>query len=265
MKTDARRQAIMDFLLERGSAGVDDIASRFMVSRMTVHRDLDQLEAEGLLRKVRGGATVQSSSQFESDFRYRARISTGEKAAIAAEAAGLVEPGQSLILDDGSTSAAVVPHLLERRPLTVITNNADAIRRLMGVQGVKLFALGGEYNRRFHGFFGLLTEQALTSVRADAVLLSTSSVADGTAFHQDQEIVKTKRAMIAAADRRHLLADSAKFDKTALHVLTALSDFDTVVSGAPLSARARAGIAEAGVALRIAEPLPAAEGDGRAG
>ena len=240
--------------METGSASVDEIADRFSVSKMTVHRDLDQLETENLLRKVRGGATVQSSSQFESDFLYRARLATEEKRAIALAAAKHVEPGQSIILDDGSTIAEMARFLLERRPLTLITNNAQILSSMVGVQGLKLISLGGDYNKRFHGFFGLLTEQALHSIRADQAFISTSSVSGGTAFHQDQEIVKTKRAIIAAADIRHLLVDHTKFDKSALHALTGLGEFARVITGAEISDRARSGIEEAGAVLEIAHP-----------
>src|SRR5690606_18881126 len=105
---------------EAGSASVEDMANRFSVSRMTIHRDLDDLEQAGLLRKVHGGASIESSPQFESDFRYRERIALNEKRAIAALAAGLVEPGQTIILDDSSTTGVMAPLLLDLRPLTVI-------------------------------------------------------------------------------------------------------------------------------------------------
>lgn len=79
MKPDDRRQAIMDVLMEAGTASVEELSFRFGVSKMTVHRDLDDLEQAGLLRKVHGGASIQSSPQFESDFRYREKIATSEK------------------------------------------------------------------------------------------------------------------------------------------------------------------------------------------
>ena len=90
----------MALLLEAGSVGVDQLAARFDVSKMTIHRDLDELEESGFLRKVRGGASVQSSSRFESDYRYRENIASAEKERIAIAAAALVEPGQSVIIDD---------------------------------------------------------------------------------------------------------------------------------------------------------------------
>ena len=160
MKPDDRRQSIMDLLLEAGSASVEDMANRFGVSRMTIHRDLDDLEQAGLLRKVHGGASIESSPQFESDFRYRERVALGEKRAIAARAAGLVEPGQIVMLDDSSTVGAMAPLLLDLRPLTVITNNLAVINALSGVAGITLISLGGQFSKKFNGFFGIVAEEA---------------------------------------------------------------------------------------------------------
>jgi DeoR/GlpR family transcriptional regulator of sugar metabolism len=241
----------MELLMQTGSASVEEIASRFDVSKMTVHRDLDQLEEDKLLRKVRGGATVQSSSQFESDFLYRARLAKEEKQRIAAATAEMVEPGQVIILDDGSTIAEMVPFLIHLRPLTVITNNASIISSLIEVEAVKLIALGGDYVRRYHGFFGLMTQESLRSIRADQAFISTSSIADGAAFHQDQLITQTKRAIMDAADRLHLLADHSKFNRTALHMLCRIERFETVITGEDPGQRARAGIVDAGAKLEI--------------
>jgi DeoR/GlpR family transcriptional regulator of sugar metabolism len=252
MKPDNRRQGIMDLMMEAGSASVDDLSARFGVSKMTIHRDLDELEAEGLLRKVRGGASIQSSGQFESDFRYRQRLAVEEKARIAVAASRLIEPGQTVIIDDGSTTAGVARHLLETRPLTVITNNLAAIAGLADAGGVTLIGLGGRYNKKFHGFFGLIAEETLRSLRADVALISTSAVQGLSAYHQDQEVVQSKRLMIAAASRRFLLVDRAKFGRTALHFLTDLKVFDGIITGEPLAVEDRALVEQAGIPLTIA-------------
>lgn len=252
VKQDTRRQEIVDLLMEAGSTTVDELSTRFGVSRMTVHRDLDDLEQEGLLRKVRGGASMQASGQFESDFRYRQRVATAEKLRVARAAAALIEPGQTILIDDSSTAAGLARYLGEVRPLTVITNGLAALDALTGIAGITLIAPGGQYNRKFHGFFGLLAEEGLRNLRADAAFLSTSAIQGDTAFHQDQEVVQTKRLMLAAATRRYLLVDHAKFGRTALHLLAPLARFDAVVTGADLPPDARAAVETAGVRLIIA-------------
>ena len=108
MKREERRQAIMDLLIAARAVDLDDLAGRFAVSKMTIHRDLDDLEQTGLLRKVRGGATVEAGIQFESDFRIRALQDAGAKARMAAAALHLVEPGMSVMVNDGSMASLLL-------------------------------------------------------------------------------------------------------------------------------------------------------------
>jgi DNA-binding transcriptional regulator LsrR (DeoR family) len=94
MKREERQQLIVNLLVEDKTVEVDDLAERFSVSKMTIHRDLDDLEQAGVLRKVRGGATIDAGTQFESDFRIRERQGGEAKVAMAQEALALVEPGE---------------------------------------------------------------------------------------------------------------------------------------------------------------------------
>ena len=253
MKRDDRRQKMIDMLVEEGSVSLDEFARRFDVSKMTIHRDLDDLEAEGLLRKQRGGATIESSAQFESDYRYRTRKAAAEKRLIAEKAAGLIEPGMSVMLDDSSTSGAIIPFLLEKRPLTVITNNLSVVDALSGQAGITVISLGGTYSRKFNGFFGLLTEQALSALRADLVLVSSSSISGSTVFHQDQEVIEVKRGMIEAGARRYLMADHEKFGRTALHRVAELDRFDGVITSDAVAIEDLDRVRALGIQLHIAE------------
>lgn len=230
MTARERRQMLLDHIMKAGSAQVDELAAQFAVSRMTVHRDLDVLVEQGLVRKVHGGVTMHPSSLVESNLIYRSQLAAKEKAAIARAAAAYIEPGQAIILDDSSTVAALVYHLPALKPLTVITNSLGVIDRLKDAHGVKTLCLGGDYNPRFNAFFGLLCEQAIASLRANTLFMSTSAVIGSLAYHQEEDVVKAKRALMAAVDRRILLVDSTKFAMTALNRLAGLSDFDLIIT-----------------------------------
>src|SRR5581483_5776733 len=119
----------------------------------------DELEAQGILRKVRGGATAQPSSLFESDARYRLTLAVREKEAIAQRALTYIEPGQAVLLDDSTTVLALVRLLPQVTPLTVITYGLAATRELTQVRGVHLISPGGEYLPKYDAFVGLLCEQ----------------------------------------------------------------------------------------------------------
>ncbi|KQT57353.1 MULTISPECIES: DeoR/GlpR family DNA-binding transcription regulator [unclassified Aureimonas] len=257
MKREHRRRDIIDLLAEGGSASLDMLAHHFAVSKMTIHRDLDELEAEGLLRRTRGGATIEASTQFESDFRHRTQIAADEKREIARRAAEFIEPGMSVMVDDGSTSQTILPFLIEKRPLTVITNNMGLITELASEAGINLIALGGTFSRKFNGFFGAVTEGALNSLRADLAIISSSAIQGRTAFHQDQEVLEVKRRMIGSSARRYLLVDHGKFGRTALHLLTDLGVFDGVVTSSALALETAESLRQGGVTLHFAEELEA--------
>lgn len=225
----ARWQGMAEHIVRRGSATVTELAESFGVSVMTVHRDLDELERQGMVRKVRGGATAQASNVWESNIAYRLKAHTAEKDAIARVVATLIEPGSSVMLDDSTTALAVARQLGELAPLTVVTNFLEAIRLLAGHPDIRLIALGGEYHATHDSFLGLGCVDAVEAVSTDVVVVSTSAISEEYAFHQEQEIVLVKRAMLRAGARRILAVDGSKLARVALHRVAPLDDFDVIV------------------------------------
>ena len=253
MKRDDRQQAIMDVLVAEGEVEVDALSERFAVSRMTIHRDLDDLEAAGLLRKIRGGATIRSGTQFESDFRFRARQDGAAKTAMAQAALRLIEPGMSVLINDGSMAATLGQMLMARRPLTVITNNAAVIDALRGEAGITLIALGGVYSAKFNAYLGKVTEDALAQLRADICFISSPAVSGLEVFHMDDDVVRTKRAMIAQGALRVLLVNHTRFGRAALHRLGHLSEFDHIITDTTPARENLTAFHKAGLTLTIAD------------
>lgn len=229
MRQMARQRAISEAVMAEGAIRIEQLAERFDISLMTVHRDLDELESRGLLRKSRGVASALSTSLVESSDVYRSNRQVREKKAVALAAMDFIEPGQAVILDDSTTVLQMAPHLGERTPLTVITNVLTLMTELSAVRGITLLALGGEYYNWCSAFMGRMTQQAIERLRADTVIMSTSAITDDTVFHQTLATVDTKRAMLDASAKRILLADHTKFERRALHALASLSEFDVVI------------------------------------
>ncbi|MEI4487433.1 DeoR/GlpR family DNA-binding transcription regulator [Frigidibacter sp. MR17.14] len=252
MKRDDRRQRILDELVREGSVQLDALAGAFGVSKMTIHRDLDDLEAEGLLRKIRGGASIEAGTQFESDFRFRQLQGHDAKERMARAALALVEPGMTVIINDGSMAAMLGAMLTERRPLTVITNNDAVIEALKTEPGMTVIALGGRYSAKYNAWIGRVTEEALKGLRADLAFISAPAVAGLQAFHMDDDITRVKRRMMDCAERSALLVNHARFDRTALHVLAGLGEFAAVITDAAPAPGAQAALATAGIPLTIA-------------
>lgn len=249
----ARRQAMLDYIIQAGSAQVDELAERFGVSRMTVHRDLDALSEQGMVNKQHGGVTTRSSSVFESNFALRSHIATREKQALARAALEEIASGEAVMLDDSTTAAELALLLPAREPLTVITNGLESIDRLKATSGIKLITLGGDYQPRFNATFGLLCEQTLANLRANVAVLSASAILGTTTYVQDPTVTQIKRAQMAAAERRILLVHSAKFGHGALHRLADLKEFDLVLIDESLAAEHRATLDEAEIRYRLIE------------
>lgn len=247
-----RRNAITEAVMAAGSIRISDLAERFGISAMTVHRDLDELESRGLLRKNRGVASALSTGLVESSDVYRASREIAEKRALALAALEYIEPGQAIMLDDSTTVLHLVPHLHEKRPLTVITNTLTVMNELRSVTGVTLLGLGGQYYNWCSAYMGRITTAAIAGLRADVLVMSTSAITDGVAFHQTMETVDVKRAMFDAASRRILLADHTKFDKRALHAMQPLADFDAVIVDAATDKHHVADLRQGGVNVVVA-------------
>jgi DeoR/GlpR family transcriptional regulator of sugar metabolism len=231
---ERRRQDIAELILSAGATGsvtAAELSARFGVSLMTVHRDLDELERQGVVRKYRGGVTAQPSGVFESNVAYRMKSMVAEKDAIAERAAALVEPGMAVMLDDSTTALALARRLTGTGvgPLTVVTNFRPAINLLAGERDIRLVALGGDYDPLHDSFLGVSCVDAIEALHVDLCFVSTSAVSGGFAYHQEQHIVSVKRVMVRAAARTVLLIDHTKLNRVALHRVVPLSAFDLLV------------------------------------
>lgn len=251
IKADERREEIADYVIKYGQVRIDELVGHFNVSRMTIHRHIDQLAHQGVLRKLHGAVTVQPSGLYESAFRYRVTVGRAEKEALARAALDYVEAGQSVMLDDSTTANAVAPLLLDLKPLTVISNSVSIAALLTNVDDIDFICLGGQYHRTYNAYIGIVCENAVAQLRANVLICSASAVTGGTAFIQDQHVVRVKQAMIAASTKRVLLVDHGKFDKVALHVLDDLTSFDVVLTTDGMSDAQAQKLEQAGVKLRI--------------
>ncbi|WP_040796083.1 DeoR/GlpR family DNA-binding transcription regulator [Nocardia higoensis] len=225
-----RQREIANYLLTRSTSTAQELAERFGVSLVTAHRDLDALARKGVVRKFHGGVTAQPSSVFESSIEYRTGAALNNKRAIAARAAQLVEPGMSVLLDSSTTNLHLLDPLETIRPLTLITNFVPVISRVAQWEEVRLMVLGGEYDARHASMHGIGCADAARRVRADIGFFSFAGIDEHGVYHQEQAVSASKTAMLGAATRRIVLADSSKIGRTALHWLAPLDDFEQLIT-----------------------------------
>lgn len=224
-----RREQIKGRVMDEGFVQIEQLAAELHVTPMTIRRDLDYLQGQGWLRKVRGGATAQPSTLHHGDVRHRTHSMAEEKAQVAEAALHLVRPGQAVMLDESTSGLALAALLPQRAPLTVITNFVPVIQSLAGSPGIDLIVLGGAYYPAYDAFLGMRTVDSIGSLHADILFMSTTAVTRGHCYHQSQETVAVKRALMQACDRNVLLVDHTKFRRGGLFRLAPLTEFDQVL------------------------------------
>lgn len=227
-----RHAAIQEILLEHREVSVQELVDRFSVSLMTVHRDLDALEKRGILRKVRGGATAQPSTLYESSVQYRIGENQAAKRDIGRAAAAHIEPGMSIAIDDSTTALAMLPFIAEIPQLTILTNFLSVIDRLRSLPGdpVEVIFVGGKYRPKYNSFGGLLAENWIKDFRVDKCFISVSAIdLERGPFHQETDQAAVKRAMIDVSAEANLLCDASKFSRRAMHRIVDFDSFDRVI------------------------------------
>jgi DeoR/GlpR family transcriptional regulator of sugar metabolism len=229
---------------------------------MTIHRDLDRLEEQKIVRKVHGGATLLPSTMFEADRAYRSQHAVKEKAVVARAAAERIERGMAIMIDDSSTAAQVIPLIMNKRPLKFITNSLSIISDYRHTEGISVTALGGDYDSVCDSFFGIIAEQSIARLRVDVALLSVAAIRGANAYFHNPEVARFKLACLAAADRSILLVDHTKFERSALHLFSHLSAFDEVLTSDLLDPLIVNDLREAKVRLSVIAVNRAAGADG---
>jgi DeoR family glycerol-3-phosphate regulon repressor len=229
-----RQQRIAQALREQGRVQVAQLAAAFGVSEDSVRRDLRALAARGLAQKTHGGAVALHQAVLPP--AQRAAVAAPAKQAVAAAAARLVQPNDTLFIDSGSTAQALVQALCRHgapRPLTVVTHALDVALALLDEPGITLVLAGGQWLAAERVFVGEAAQATLQAYRADIAFLAACAVHPraGLTAHQAQEAV-LKRAMLAGAARRVLLADASKLETVAPCAVAALSELDLVLCDA---------------------------------
>jgi DeoR/GlpR family transcriptional regulator of sugar metabolism len=247
MLSERRHQLILRELRANGAVAAASLAERLGVSTATIRRDLLHLDAQGLLTRVYGGAAPVAGH--DDPFVEVASVRVAEKDAIAMRAAELVEDGQTVLLDIGTTAHRLARQL-RGRSLTVITSSMAVFDELADDPGIQLLLLGGMLRREYRSLVGFLTEDNLRQVHADRLFLGTSGVRpDGRVMDTTVIEVPVKRAMIAASDQVVLLADSAKFPGSGMASVCGPEELDIVVTDAPADAHTAAKLRDAGVTV----------------
>ncbi len=232
-----RRQRILDLIRTREFVRVADLGEVFGVSQVTARADLDALARRGLVRRIRGGAIARMVPQREHAFEETAQRHHAEKQAIGRYAADLVDDGETVILDVGTTTTEAARALRSReqlRDVTVFTSALNiAIELEPAIPQFTVVVLGGTLRPLQHSLVDPLAALPLEHVNAHTILLGCNGV-DAVAGVTNVNLpeAEVKRRMLAAARRRVVLADGSKLGTVHLARLCDIGEIDAVVTGA---------------------------------
>lgn len=228
MLTAKRRQLVLEALEAAETLGVAELAIRFGVSEMTIRRDLDAMASDGKLARVYGGAMI--APRGEAPFVEKAVERQSAKDRIGAVAAAMVQPGDTIFADVGTTVLRFARHL-HGREITVITSNMAVYEELVGDPAIELILLGGLVRRNYKSLVGFLTEEALRQLNADKAFMGASAIRSDLAVMDSTMVeVPIKRGMVAGARQAVLLADSGKFKAKGLARAYSVDQLDTLVT-----------------------------------
>ena len=257
MPAEFRRARILERIQRDGGASVGELARDYGVSPITVHRDLDRLAQDGLVRRVRGGARPAAAlPHIETDWAIRLRQATAAKEAIAARAAGFVEDGSTVFVDSSTTCLALARHLGRRPPraLTLVTNS-PAIALQLHAESIHVVVTPGEVDQTLRMIGGRWASEFLGGLNLETAFVS------GAGITLEHGLTTTRRGLAdtlhtaqAVASRTIALVDSSKFGRSFLLSIARAEDLDALVVDDGLDPETLASYAAAGVNVVVAEP-----------
>jgi DeoR/GlpR family transcriptional regulator of sugar metabolism len=231
MKATERQLRIRQMFESRDFLDLETLCRTLQASESSVRRDLGILEDEKVLKRVYGGAVpVQAPGEFAVE-----SVRGGdEKSRIARLAAGLIDDGQTVILDGGSTVAAVARELAAKS-LHIVTNSLPIAESLESVRNIELTLTGGYLDPRIRVMLGPFCDQMLSAIHADAVIMGIGSISDAGFSNNNTLVVGSEQKMIEIAGKVIIVADHSKFGRGGMFPVAPLNAADIVVSDRALA------------------------------
>jgi DeoR/GlpR family transcriptional regulator of sugar metabolism len=254
MLANQRREKILELLREDGSAKVINLAKIFKVSEVTIRQDLEKLEQDGFITREHGGAFLKNVENSVRSFTILNQDNIGQKQTIAKKAAELIESGDTIILDSGSTTSEIAKNLIGRNGITIITNALNIALMLGAEPGIEVIVTGGEFKPPTLSLTGQKAATFFEDIHVDKLFLATAGISlkSGLTYPSINDIV-VKKAMIDAADVTYLVADSTKIGKNAFASLGALSLIDYIITDALIDQKKAKILREHEIEIIIAE------------
>jgi DeoR/GlpR family transcriptional regulator of sugar metabolism len=231
-----RREKILELIREDGHAKVLQLSKIFKVTEVTIRQDLEKLEKDGFIERDHGGAYLKNMGMNVKNITLQNQENLAEKAAIAKKALELINEGDTIILDSGSTTTEIARLITGFKNLTVITNSLNIAFILGADPGINLIVTGGEFKAPTLSLTGQKAADFFNDLHVDKLFLATAGITlkSGLTYPSISDIC-VKRAMIESANMVYLVADSSKIGKSSFASLGALSLIDYLITDSKIN------------------------------
>ncbi|MGX4599701.1 DeoR/GlpR family DNA-binding transcription regulator [Faecalimicrobium sp. JNUCC 81] len=247
-----RHKKIHDYLLDNKKATVSELAKICEVTSMTIRRDLDKMENDGLITRVFGGAVIESNIVTEVSYEEKEKACIEEKVGIAKEAADLVSDGSIVILDSGTTCMEIAKNLIDKKDLKVVTTDILIAAYLMKYKNIDVYCAGGRIQMEVGSCIDDNTVQFLNNINADVCFLGASAINSSlclSTFTMDK--VKVKKAILNSSEYKILVTDDSKFNKNSFAKICNLKEFDLVITNKNINEQLKANLKENEVNIKL--------------
>jgi DeoR/GlpR family transcriptional regulator of sugar metabolism len=246
--TRHRKQHILEVLRQTGQVVAKDLSQELGLSEDTIRRDLRELAAEGLLQRVHGGALPASPAM--GDFSARLNVATDEKKAIGRAAAEMVQPGQVIIVDGGTTAVQIARHFPAELQATVVTHSPTIALELIDHRNIEVILIGGKLFKHSVVSVGAPAIEAIGRIHGDIYFMGVTGIhAKFGLTTGDFEEAHVKRALSASAAETIVLGSSEKLNAVSPYVIAPLSEVTGIIVASDTKAKTLAPYAKLGITI----------------
>lgn len=256
MKSTLRKQAILDRLNSSGETAISDLAKEFGLSEMTIRRDLETLEFDGYVRRVRGGAIPSQSRSYEPPIITRTGFEHEAKMRIGRAAAALLSDNETAIIDVGTTTLELARAIDAKLQLTLITSSILIAGELSAKPNIRTIVTGGILRKGELSLIGARAESSFSDLNCDTVFLGVAGISSSkglTEYNLDD--TRVKQEAINAASRVVVLADATKIGKIAFANVAPIDVVDILITNASPNSKVVGQIRDAGIEVIHVEPI----------
>jgi DeoR family transcriptional regulator, fructose operon transcriptional repressor len=250
MLVDERRTRILQLVEEKGFVSLHDLVEFSQASESTIRRDLEHLDRIGQIRRTHGGAAYVGESL--TSYEVRESKSLDLKQRVARAVAQLIEPGEAVLMDGGTTTYEVARHLAGKS-LQVVTNSIPIVNLLVNQPKIELVVIGGYVYPKTGVALGPLATAALSGIHVRRLIMSVGGITEAGLYNSNALLVETERQMMAAAEETVVVTDSSKLGHSALSHLCGLDKVHRLVVDSGISDEWRKVTRDAGIELTVVE------------